>query len=133
MVHTDSKHKKKQKKPAEPSYAIKGRIWIDGPEWTYISYGRIVLMERIIEHGSITKAAKSMEMSYRHAWELIDSMNSQAPEPFVLTSTGGKKGGGTIVTDEGKRAIKKFWKAYSALEKFLKKENLKLDYTGEMK
>ena len=108
-------------------YVLKGRMWVDGPEGTFLGYGRIVLMERIKEHGSITKAAKSMSMSYRHAWELIDSMNRQAPEPFVVTTTGGKKGGGTVVTKEGEKVIRKFWKTQDALKRFLEKEGMKYD------
>src|SRR5512138_3458478 len=81
-----------------------GRVWIDGPEGTFIGYGRVVLLERIREHGSITKAAKSMEMAYRHAWDLVDSMNRQARTPFVELATGGKGGGGARVTAAGERA-----------------------------
>ncbi len=102
---------------------------MDGPEGTFLGYGRIVLMERIKEHGSITKAAKSMDMSYRHAWELVDSMNQQAPEPFIITSTGGKKGGGTVVTKEGEKVIIKFWRTQDALRRFLEKEGIKYEFT----
>jgi len=43
-----------------PKPGFRGRVWIDGPDGTFIGYGRVVLLERIMEHGSITKAAKSM-------------------------------------------------------------------------
>ncbi len=147
MVHARSHIPKKTKKPKEKRalhsgsvtpgsvthFAIKGRIWVDGPEGTFIGYGRVVLMERIKEHGSITKAAKSMSMSYRHAWELVDSMNRQAPEPFVVTSTGGQGGGGTVVTKHGDRAIKKFWKSQDALTRFLEKEGAKYEFAKDSK
>ncbi len=109
-----------------PSPGFRGRIWIDGPEGTFIGYGRIVLLERIQEHGSITKAAKSMEMSYRHAWDLVDSMNRQAKKPFVELTTGGKGGGGARVTEEGKKAIRLFWQFYDDLQAFLKREEMQL-------
>ncbi len=112
-------------------YTLKGRIWVDGPDGTFIGYGRVVLMERIKEFGSITRAAKSMSMSYRHAWELVDSMNRQSPEPFIITSTGGKKGGGTVVTKHGEQAIKQFWKTQEKLKRFLEKEGIKYDYKKE--
>ncbi len=76
------------KKAPKPQPGLHGRIWIDGPEGTFFGYGRAVLLERIIEYGSITKAAKSMDMAYRHAWDLVDSMNRQAQEPFVEVATG---------------------------------------------
>ena len=109
-------------KVKKSSYRCRGRIWIDGKEETFLGFGRIVLLERIREYGSITKAAGSMEMSYRHAWELVDSMNRQAPKPFVETATGGKGGGGTRVTPEGERAITLFWKFYTDFQDFLGKE-----------
>ena len=59
-------------------YELKGRVWIEGASGTFLGYGRVVLLERIAEFGSISKAAKSMDMSYRHAWELVDSINRQA-------------------------------------------------------
>jgi len=110
----------------DPIMNFRGRVWIDGREGTYIGYGRVVLLERIIEQGSITKAAKSMEMSYRHAWDLVDSMNRQAARPFVELATGGKGGGGAIVTQEGKKAIKVFWTFHKDLMAFLKREEKKL-------
>lgn len=105
---------------------FRGRVWIDGPEGTFFGHGRAVLLERIIEHGSITRAAKSMNMAYRHAWDLVDSMNRQAKEPFVEVATGGKGGGGARVTAAGKHAIKRFWRFQKDLEAFLKKEEKKL-------
>ena len=134
MVHRDTVKRKKTKEKGSVTpgrvhpYVLKGRVWVDGPDGTFIGYGRVVLMERIKEHGSITRAAKSMDMSYRHAWELVDSMNNQSPgKPLVITSTGGKNGGGTVVTKEGERAIRNFWKAQDALQRFLKKEGTRFD------
>lgn len=77
-------------------------------------------MEKIKELGSITKAAKAMDMSYRHAWRLIDSMNQQTPHPFVITSMGGRRGGGSVVTPHGERAIVLFKKFNEEFNAFLK-------------
>jgi molybdate transport system regulatory protein len=107
---------------------FRGRIWIDGSEGTFIGYGRVVLLERIREHGSITKAAKSMEMAYRHAWDLVDSMNRQAKEPFVELATGGKGGGGARVTKAGEQAIRMFRRFHDDLKKFLEREEKKLKF-----
>ncbi len=109
-----------------PFGILRGHIWLDGSEGTFLGYGRVVLLERIREFGSITKAARSMELSYRRAWILIDSMNRQAPEPFVVTASGGKNGGGTMVTEEGERAIKLFWRFHADFQKFLEHEKKKL-------
>lgn len=105
---------------------LRGRIWIEGPEGTFLGYGRVVLLERVREHRSISAAARSMSMSYRHAWDLVDSMNRQSPAPLVEKSTGGRGGGGARLTAEGARAIKTFWAAYEDFQTFLEKRGAKL-------
>lgn len=98
---------------------IKGRLWFDVGGETYLAPGRVTLLERIDEYGSITKAARSMDMSYRHAWLLVDDMNRKAPEPLVVRATGGRGGGGTLLTDEGKKALKKFNELQMKLKNFI--------------
>lgn len=105
---------------------FRGRVWVDGPEGVFIGHGRVVLLERIREYGSITRAARSMEMAYRHAWDLVDSMNRQAVEPFVTVATGGRGGGGAQVTEAGEKAIRLFWKFQEDFRKFLGKEQKSL-------
>jgi molybdate transport system regulatory protein len=121
--------KSRSRKRTSTSPTFRGRIWIDGPEGTFLGYGRIILLERIHEYGSITKAARSMAMSYRHAWELVDSMNRQSIRPFVEAVTGGRGGGGARLTQDGESAIRLFWKFYADLQHFLKQEQTKLSHT----
>jgi len=114
--------------PSPNDISITGAIWIerhDGSE-RFLGKGRIQLLQLIIEHGSISKAAKAMEMSYKRAWDLVNSMNSQAKNPFVITKTGGKRGGGTIVTAEGLQAIEDYKALQSRFQAFLLAENQKL-------
>ncbi|HHW20776.1 MAG TPA: winged helix-turn-helix domain-containing protein [Thermodesulfovibrio thiophilus] len=109
------------------NYTLKGKFWIEGHEGTFLGYGRIALLERIKQYGSISKAAKSMNMSYRHAWRLITSMNRQAGKPFIETHVGGKDGGGTILTEAGERAIEQFWSIHKSLKKFFSEKIKKFD------
>ena len=106
------------------SYNVKGRMWIAKKGETFLGYGRIVLLERIKEYGSITQAAKSMNMSYRHAWELVESMNRQAGTPLVETATGGKGGGGAFLTPMGEKAIAIFWDIYDGFNRNLERLSL---------
>ena len=69
---------------------------------------RIELLHAIEEHGSISKAAKAVPMSYKSAWEAVDTMNTLSPEPIVYRETGGKDGGGTTVTSYGKTLLKNY-------------------------
>jgi molybdate transport system regulatory protein len=107
-------------------YRCRGRLWLEGPEGTFLGYGRVVLLERIREHGSIVKAARSMEMSYKHAWDLVDSMNRQAPAPLVEKVIGGKGGGGALLTGAGEQAIVLFWQCHEEFQEILQKMSMRL-------
>ena len=74
--------------------------------------GKADLLRAIDETGSISGAARQMEMSYRRAWLLVDTMNQAFKSPVVVTLTGGKAGGGAAVTEFGKEVLRR----YSAME-----------------
>ena len=76
-------------------------------------------MTQIKELGSISKAAKSMHMSYKRAWDLVDAMNRHAGQPLVITSKGGKGGGGAILTENGERIVQEFNTLLSQFYQFL--------------
>lgn len=85
-----------------------GRIWISTAEGKMIGKGRIELMEKIKQFGSIRQAALAMQMSYRQAWQLIDDMNTKAKVPLVISNRGGKGGGNAVITQEGEKFIALF-------------------------
>jgi len=70
--------------------------------------GRIALLSCIATSGSITRAAKAMKMSYKAAWDAIDTMNNLAGEPLVERVVGGKGGGGTRLTARAERLVANF-------------------------
>lgn len=72
--------------------------------------GKADLLERIAAEGSISKAAKSMEMSYSRAWQLVDAMNQSFRKPLVESTAGGRKGGGATLTAMGKDVLTLFRK-----------------------
>lgn len=74
--------------------------------------GKADLLRAIGETGSISAAARKMEMSYRRAWLLVDTMNQAFKSPVVVTLTGGKAGGGAAVTEFGREVLQR----YSAME-----------------
>jgi molybdate transport system regulatory protein len=94
---------------------IRVRCWIDIDGIKFFGPGRAELLQLINETGSISKAAKSMNMSYKKAWEMVDEMNTRSNNPFVLSYKGGQKGGGAELTVTGKKVIE----AYSKLAKQL--------------
>lgn len=74
--------------------------------------GKIELLKAVNECRSISAAAKSLGMSYRRAWLLIDEMNRTLKEPVITTATGGSHGGGSLLTVFGEELIE----LYTAIE-----------------
>jgi len=70
--------------------------------------GKARLVTLIADTGSISAAARTMGMSYRRAWQLVEALNKSFKEPVVLTAVGGKRGGGAVVTDFGKRLVAQY-------------------------
>ncbi len=104
---------------------LKARFWLEKRGQVYLAQGRVTLLEKIKEYGSLTKAAKSMNMSYRHAWLLLDSMNALAKMPLVSTAVGGKGGGGAYITPEGNRMIAVFYSIRDDMKGFLRDKGKK--------
>ncbi|MBI4300062.1 MAG: LysR family transcriptional regulator [Chloroflexi bacterium] len=104
--------------PLEGDVSVHARAWIEAGARTYLGYGRVVLLERIDEHGSISAAARSMGMSYRHAWDLVESMNHLGGVPLVQTATGGSGGGGARLTEAGRAAVRLFRRLDGKLQEF---------------
>jgi molybdate transport system regulatory protein len=86
-------------------YKIKSRIWIESGKNVLLGEGRVQLLKAIAEEGSLSKAAKSLKMSYKKAWTLIDAINKSAKKPVVIKSVGGKDGGGAKLTAYGEKLI----------------------------
>ena len=63
--------------------------------------GKALLLEHIRDHGSISAAGRSMQMSYKRAWGLVEEMNAMCHSPLVDSARGGPGGGGATVTAEG--------------------------------
>jgi molybdate transport system regulatory protein len=80
-------------------------IRIDLASGDRIGPGKIALLEAIRSTGSISAAARSLGMSYRRAWLLVEEVNGALREPAVTAETGGRHGGGAGLTAVGERVI----------------------------
>ena len=70
--------------------------------------GKARLLELIDTHGSIRSAASAMNMSYRHAWLLLQAVEDTFGAPVISTATGGAKGGGAKLTELGRTLVARF-------------------------
>ncbi len=109
-------------------YHIKSRFWIETKEGTFLGDGKVKLLQSIQINGSISAAARDLGISYRKAWKMIDVMNSQATKPLVERQIGGKKGGGTQVTQNGLDAIQTFLALKKKCADFMDTEFEKLQF-----
>ena len=80
--------------------------------------GKADLLALIAKTGSISAAARDMKMSYSRAWGLVDEMNRAFKAPLVMKATGGKSGGGAIVTADGEKVLA----LYRAMQERLESE-----------
>jgi molybdate transport system regulatory protein len=87
---------------------IHSRIWIENANGVHLGEGRIELLKHIKQDGSLSKAARTMKISYRKAWNLIQEMNKHSNKPLVECNSGGKGGGRTILTSHAEELIKLF-------------------------
>jgi molybdate transport system regulatory protein len=85
---------------------VNGSLWLESGGEHFFGPGPVELLERIAETGSINMAAKEMNMSYKKAWALVNKLNEQTIKPVVIPQVGGKKGGGSTLTDEALELIK---------------------------
>jgi molybdate transport system regulatory protein len=93
--------------------SLKVRVRIDFDDLHSVGPGKIALLERMRECGSLSQAARELDMSYRRAWQLLDSLNTSFNDPVIVTSVGGRGGGGSEITALGLALIDTF----RALEK----------------
>src|SRR5277367_1088096 len=76
-------------------------IRIDLPSGNRIGPGKIALLEAIQSTGSISAAARSIGMSYRRAWLLVDEINQTLREPAVTAEIAGARGGRQRISRDG--------------------------------
>ena len=89
-------------------YKIKSRIWIELDGKEFLGEGKVQLLRAIDQTGSLSKAAKSLNISYKKAWHLMNAVNQTTKKAVVVNTIGGKGGGGTELTPYGKSLISVF-------------------------
>ncbi len=70
--------------------------------------GKADLLAAIAAEGSISAAARTMGMSYRRAWLLVDELNRVFVGPVVVSETGGRRGGGAVLTALGQDILRRY-------------------------
>lgn len=89
---------------------IRVTLRVDFERNSAIGPGKIALLERMRDCGSLSQAARELDMSYRRAWQLLDNLNRSFREPLVITATGGSGGGGSTLTPLGETVVSTYRK-----------------------
>lgn len=96
-----------------------GRFWLTKDGKAFLGAGRVELLKKIDEAGSIHGASKAIKMSYKAAWDMLKDMNELAIKPILEKQTGGKGGGGTKLTPYAYELIEIYEKFSDLHRKFI--------------
>lgn len=92
--------------PATAKPEVRFRMRIQQADTIALGPGKVALLEAVREHGSISAAARSLKMSYRRAWLLMDELNRSLKSPATVSEHGGQSGGGSVLTPVGEEIIR---------------------------
>jgi molybdate transport system regulatory protein len=91
-----------------------GRFWFTLDGKNFLGHGRVELLQRIADTGSISQAAKAMKMSYKAAWDAVDAMNSAWGAALVESSPGG-----SVLTRDARTLMQAYCAAQSKHQVFM--------------
>ena len=88
--------------------AVTKIVFFDDDGQKFFGEGPARLLRGIEEKGSLRGAALAMEMAYTKALTIIKNAENALGFPLVIRVTGGKSGGGSVLTPEGKRWLRQY-------------------------
>jgi 8-oxo-dGTP diphosphatase len=112
-------------------YDLKLKMWLVEDDRFIVSDGRATLLRKIREQGSMSKAAKEMGMSYRHAWEVLQRISENAGGDIVTSTRGGREGGVTKLTELGETILREYDSKAESLESQLQNHWRKPSVTAD--
>lgn len=101
---------------------IRSKIWLESSGEVIFGGGKAKLLQAIDELGSIQEAAGKFGMSYRHAWGFIRKIEKRSGIKFVDSHAGGKGGGKSKLTLQGKKFLKGYLKMDREIGRFVEGE-----------
>lgn len=98
---------------------IKFKCWVENGGEKFYGPGPNELIKHIQKEGSLSRAAGQMDMSYKKAWDLVQRLNSNSEEPWVILKKGGQHGGGAEVTPHAIQAMQEYKKLQQKINELL--------------
>ena len=122
LVRTGRAHFMQKSSDSTPSLSVRIDLDAEGR----IGPGKIQLLAKIQACGSISAAGRAMDMSYKRAWDLVDEINRICRQAAVERQTGGKNGGGAILTPFGTSLVARYRRIERAAASAVRKDLLAL-------
>jgi len=97
-------------------YDLKLKMWLERDGRFIVSDGRAKLLRKVKDMGSLSKAAKEMGMSYRHAWGIVHRISQNAGGDVVHSIRGGREGGVTSLTPFGEEILREYENKAASLQ-----------------
>ncbi|TBW27149.1 winged helix-turn-helix domain-containing protein [Gramella sp. KN1008] len=102
---------------------IKFKCWVENDGGKFYGPGPNELIKQIQKEGSLSKAAGKMNMSYRKAWDIVQRLNDNSGELFVILKKGGQHGGGAEVTSYALEVMREYEKMEKHFCELAKEQN----------
>jgi len=112
---------------------VRSKIWLEIDGNPVFGSGRRALLESIDKLGSINRAARDINISYRKALSYIQSMEKRLGAKLVERQAGGKNGGGASLTKEAREFLTKYEKLESGINALLDLRFLEIFGNGKRK
>jgi molybdate transport system regulatory protein len=106
---------------------VEAQISIKRDGVAFLNPVKTALLKEIVQSGSLSAAAKKLNVSYQHAWTMINEMNRTAPEPLVVKQRGGANGGGAEISEYGKRIMKEYQLINETVSKMVGQINVEIN------
>jgi len=105
---------------------VKYKVWFESEKGDFIlGPGGMELLKAIHETGSIKKACEECGWSYKRALNYLNSLEKALGVKITIRKRGGKKGGGTLLTEEALKLLKAYSEICRKIEHFISEVELK--------
>lgn len=113
------------------AYDLEIRIWLERDGRFIVSEGRAELLRKVKDTGSLSRAAKEMGMSYRHAWGVLHRISQNAGGEIARSERGGKEGGVTTLTPFGEEILREYENKVASLRSQIQNQWRKPSVTAD--
>lgn len=104
---------------AASALQVRSKIWIERNDAVVLSEWRVSLLEAIDATGSLSRAAESLDVPYRTAWDRVKATEAELGIRLLETSSGGAEGGGSQLTPQARDVCRRFRQVTSGIQELV--------------